>query len=172
MPHDEVMFRVACLGDPSRWAYSRAMTRDTSPAASRRRTKLVCTIGPATEERIDDLVVAGMDVARINSSHGTAAMRRTMARAVRQTEAASGQPVGILIDLAGPKTRLGDVAGGSIELKAGRPFALRAFREGEPPGNATGAHVSYAALAADVQVGDRVLLADGAAELRVGEHRR
>jgi pyruvate kinase len=144
------------------------MTRDTSPAtASRRRTKLVCTIGPATEHRMDELERAGMDVARINFSHGTAATRRTAARAVRQTEAASGRPVGILIDLAGPKIRLGDVAGGSIELEAGRPFALRAFRKGEPPGNATGAHVSYAGLAADVQVGDRVLLADGAAELRV-----
>ena len=112
-----------------------------------------------------------MDVARINFSHGTAASRRTAALAVRQAEAASGRPVGILIDLAGPKIRLGDFAGGSIELEAGRPFALRAFRKGEPPGNATGAHVSYAALAADVQVGDRIFLADGAAELRVIERR-
>ena len=143
------------------------MTRDTISAASRRRTKLVCTIGPATDHRIDELERAGMDVARINFSHGTAASRRTAARAVREVEAVSGRPIGILIDLAGPKIRLGDLAGGSIELEAGRPFALRQFRKGEPPGNATGAHVSYAALAADVHVGDRVLLADGAAELRV-----
>jgi pyruvate kinase len=114
-----------------------------------------------------ELVMAGMDVARINFSHGTEASRRASAIAVRQAEEAGGRPVGVLMDLAGPKIRLGDVAGGSIELDVGRPFALRAFRTGEPPGNATGAHVSYAGLAADVQVGDRVLLADGAAELRV-----
>jgi pyruvate kinase len=143
------------------------MLRDAGSVASLRRTKLVCTIGPATEQRMADLVMAGMDVARINFAHGTEASRRASAMAVRQAEEASGRPVGVLIDLAGPKIRLGDVAGGSIELEAGRPFALRAFRKGEPPGNATGAHVSYAGLAGDVQVGDRVLLADGAAELRV-----
>lgn len=143
------------------------MLRDPSSAASRRRTKLVCTIGPATEHRVDELEHAGMDVARINFSHGTPATRRNAVRAVRQTEVASGRPVGILIDLAGPKIRLGDLAGGSIELEAGRPFALRAFRKGEPPGTAAGAHVSYEGLAADLQVGDRILLADGAAELRV-----
>jgi pyruvate kinase len=143
------------------------MLRDAGSVASLRRTKLVCTIGPATEQRMADLVMAGMDVARINFAHGTEASRRASAMAVRQAEEASGRPVGVLIDLAGPKIRLGDVAGGSIELEVGRPFALRAFRKGEPPGNATGAHVSYAGLAADVHVGDRVLLADGSAELRV-----
>jgi pyruvate kinase len=140
--------------------------RDASSAANRR-TKLVCTIGPATEHRLDELVVAGMDVARINFSHGTPASRRSAAYAVRAAELASGRPVGILVDLTGPKIRLGDLAGGSIELEAGRPFALRSYRKDEPPGNAAGAHVSYAGLATDVRMGDRVLLADGAAELRV-----
>ena len=143
------------------------MMRDPSSVASPRRTKLVCTIGPATEQRVDELVVAGMDVARINFSHGTPASRRAVALAVRQAEDASGRPVGILTDLAGPKIRLGDFVGGSIELTAGRPFALRPFRKGAPLGDATGTHVSYERLAADIQVGDRVLLADGAAELRV-----
>ena len=95
--------------------YSRAMLRDPSSVASRRRTKLVCTIGPATEQRVDELVMAGMGVARINFSHGTAASRRAVARAVRQAERASGRPVGIMTDLAGPKIRLGDFAEGSIE---------------------------------------------------------
>ncbi len=143
------------------------MTRDTITTASRRRTKLVCTIGPATELRMDEMVMAGMDVAQINFSHGTAASRQATAIAARQAEAASGRPVGIMTDLAGPKIRLGDFADGSIDLMPGRPFALRAFRNGEPPGDAAGVQVSYAGLATDVRVGDRVLLADGAAELRV-----
>ena len=143
------------------------MMRDPSSVASPRRTKLVCTIGPATEQRVDELVVAGMDVARINFSHGTPASRRAVALAVRQAEDASGRPVGILTDLAGPKIRLGDFVGGSIELTAGRPFALRPFRKGAPLGDATGTHVSYERLAAHIQLGDRVLLSDWAEELRV-----
>jgi pyruvate kinase len=108
-----------------------------------------------------------MDVARINFSHGTTASRRASALAVRQAEVAIGRPVGIMTDLAGPKIRLGDFAEGSIELTPGRPFVLRALRDDAPPGDAAGVPVSYAAFATDVRVGDRVLLADGAAELRV-----
>jgi pyruvate kinase len=142
------------------------MTLDMISAASRR-TKLVCTIGPATEHRLDELERAGMDVARINFSHGTVASRREAARAVREVAAASGRHIGMLMDLAGPKIRLGDVVDGSIELEAGRPFALRPFRSGQPPGDAAGAQVSYPGLAADLRVGDRILLADGVAELQV-----
>jgi pyruvate kinase len=134
-------------------------------AAQRRRTKLVCTIGPATASRIEALAAAGMDVARINFAHGTAASHAAAARSVRQAARAGGRPLAILTDLAGPKIRLGELAGGSVELEGGRQFVLRV--SGAREGNQDGAGVSYARLAADVRVGDPIFLADGAAELRV-----
>jgi pyruvate kinase len=130
------------------------------------RTKLVCTIGPASKDRIDELVAAGMDVARLNFSHGSPASKAAAARAIRGSADAAGRPVAILADLAGPKIRIGELAGGSVTLEPGRPFALTTLGRGKPGGSA-GATVSYHRLAADVRPGDRVLLADGAAELRV-----
>ena len=97
----------------------------TEPGATRR-TKLVCTIGPATAERIPDLVAAGIDVARINFSHGSPAAHAAAAAAVQRAAEATGRPIAILTDLAGPKIRLGPLAGGSAELAAGRSFTLRA----------------------------------------------
>jgi pyruvate kinase len=135
-------------------------------AAGPRRTKLVCTIGPASLHRTSALVAAGMDVARLNFSHGSPASRAAAATAVRASAAEAGQAVAILADLAGPKVRLGELAGGSVELVAGRPFSLSG-RGRDKPGTTTGATVSYRRLAADVRPGDRVLLADGAAELQV-----
>jgi pyruvate kinase len=131
-----------------------------------RRTKLVCTIGPASLHRTTELVAAGMDVARLNFSHGSPASRAAAAAVVRESAQAAGQPVAILADLAGPKIRLGDVAGGTIDLEAGRPFTLSTRGRGKP-GTIAGATVSYRRLCADVRAGDRILLADGAAELRV-----
>lgn len=139
------------------------MIRPEDPR-SIRRTKLVCTIGPSTAARIPELVAAGMDVARINFSHGTPASRARAAERIRAAADAAGRPVALLADLSGPKIRLGELAGGQVTLHPGRPFAL-----GGPdsPGSARGVSVSYRRLAADVRPGDRVLLADGAAELRV-----
>ena len=127
-----------------------------------RRTKLVCTIGPATADRVDELVAAGMDVARLNFSHGTPAARSSAAQRVR---AAGAGRVGILADLPGPKIRLGTLVAEPLVLDAGTTFALRPADAS--PGDASGAHVSYPRLAADVRTGDRILLADGAVELRV-----
>ncbi|HET7646342.1 MAG TPA: pyruvate kinase [Candidatus Limnocylindria bacterium] len=124
-----------------------------------RATKLVCTIGPASVDRVDELVEAGMDVARINFSHGTPERHAQTARRVRQVASNAGRRVALMTDLAGPKIRLGDVPGGRLELAAGERIVL----------GAGGTPVSYAALARDVRPGDRVLLADGAAELRVVE---
>ncbi|MGH2402173.1 MAG: pyruvate kinase, partial [Candidatus Limnocylindria bacterium] len=126
----------------------------------RGRTKLVCTIGPASADRVDELVAAGMDVARLNFSHGTDAGRVAAADAVRK--AGNGR-VALLADLPGPKIRLGSLVHDTVRLDAGAPFVLRAA-DG-PPGDATGARVSYPRLAADVRPGDRILLADGAVEL-------
>jgi pyruvate kinase len=132
-----------------------------------RRTKLICTIGPATARRIPALAAAGMDVARINFSHGTPASHAAAARAVRRVAATGDRPLAILTDLAGPKIRLGTLVGGSVELEAGRPFILRAAGNEASAGDASGAGVSYVRMAADVKVGDPIFLADGAAQLRV-----
>ncbi len=132
-----------------------------------RRTKLVCTIGPASAKRIEALAIAGMDVARINFSHGTAASHAAAAKAVRRAAAATRRPLAILTDLAGPKIRLGDLSGGSIELEAGRPFDLRASRPNGAPGDTSGAQVTYRRIPADIAIGDPIFLGDGAAELRV-----
>jgi pyruvate kinase len=127
------------------------------------RTRLVCTIGPASVERVAELVAAGMDMARVNFSHGTPDEQAHAAAAVRS----GGEAVALLVDLPGPKIRLGDLASEAVRLETGSGFRLRA--DDTAPGDATGAHVSYAALAVEVRVGDRILLADGAVELRVAE---
>jgi pyruvate kinase len=137
-----------------------------------RQTKLVCTIGPATAGRIEALAGAGMDVARINFAHGAPATHAAAARAVHAASAATDRVIGILADLAGPKIRLGELAGGSVELVAGEKFILRGAPagRGDAPvgaGDATGAFVSHRRLASDLRVGDPVFLADGAVELRV-----
>ncbi|HSK53477.1 MAG TPA: pyruvate kinase [Clostridia bacterium] len=137
-----------------------------SPIAARRRTKLVCTIGPASQGLVGELVAAGMDVARVNFSHGSPSSRAASADRVRAAAAAAGRSVALLADLAGPKIRLGNLAGDAVELVAGSQFTLRPS-SGRRPGDASGAAVTYARLARDLQPGDRVLLADGAAELRV-----
>jgi pyruvate kinase len=141
----------------------------TSPVdfAATRRTKIICTIGPATARRIRALATAGMDVARINFSHGTPASHSAAARAVRRVWSAGDRQVAILTDLAGPKIRLGSLAGGSVELEAGQPFTLRVGAKKAASGGASGAAVSYRRMASDVKVGDPIFLADGAAQLRV-----
>jgi len=124
------------------------------------RTKLVATIGPATVGRIGELDAAGMDIARINFSHGTPEEHARTVAEVRRASDAS-----LLIDLPGPKIRLGDLVAGEVELKTDTGFALHT--SDAAPGDERGAHVDAAHLAADLQAGDRILLADGAVELRV-----
>lgn len=130
-----------------------------------RRTKLVCTIGPATVDRVDELVAAGMDVARINFSHGTPQARAHAARSVLAAAEHSGRAIALLADLAGPKVRLGELADDEVTLEPGARFTLRPGDD--VLGSTTGAGVSLASLATDLRPGDRILLADGAAELRV-----
>ena len=131
-----------------------------------RRTKLVCTLGPATAERVDELVATGMDVARLNFSHGDPEFLAAAAGRVRDAAQAAGRPVALLGDLSGPKIRLGQLNGGSVTLEPGTAFELRPDVS-KGMGDPAGAGVSYRELATDIQVGDRVLLADGAVELRV-----
>ena len=129
-----------------------------------RRAKLVCTVGPATVDRVDELVAAGMDVARINFSHGTPDDHALAAERVRAAADAAGRAVAILVDLSGPKIRLGDLDGDAVALETGATFDLHP--EPWPHGGPAGAHVSRA-LQSELSPGDRILLADGAAELRV-----
>ena len=128
-------------------------------------TKLVCTLGPATAAKVPALVDAGMDVARINCSHGAREDHDRLLRAVRTAAEEAGRYIGVLADLSGPKVRLGELADGQVTLVEGARFDLRADGVGDP----TGAPTNYAGLADDLEAGDRVVLADGAAELEVAE---
>jgi pyruvate kinase len=131
-----------------------------------RRAKVVCTLGPATAsaESVRALAEAGTDVFRVNMSHGTPESHAASVALVRETGETLGTPLAVMADLPGPKIRLGELAAEPLDLLPGSPFVLRT---GGPPGDATGASTTYAGLAGDVVAGDRVLLADGAAELRV-----
>jgi pyruvate kinase len=126
----------------------------------------VCTLGPATAtpDGVRALAEAGTDVFRVNMSHGTPETHAASVRLVREAADRLGRPLAVMADLPGPKIRLGDLGTEPIALVPGSPFVLRS---GGSAGDATGAPTTYAGLADDVRPGDRVLLADGAAELRV-----
>jgi pyruvate kinase len=129
-----------------------------------RRTKIVCTLGPAssTPERIASLIAAGMDVARVNFSHGTLEEHARIIEAVRQEADRVGRPVAILGDLQGPKIRVG-VLPEPVELESGDTITF-APEGTEKPGELP---TTYAQLASDLEEGDVVLLADGLMELLV-----
>jgi pyruvate kinase len=133
----------------------------------RRGVKLVCTLGPATAslERVRALAEAGCDVFRINLSHGDRSQWDELFSLVRSVSEERGDDLAVLSDLPGPKIRLGRFSAGEVELEAGAGFDLRS--DVDAPGDATGAGTTHAGLAADVRPGDRILLADGAAELVV-----
>ena len=136
-----------------------------------RRTKIVCTIGPASSSPalLDRLVAAGMDVARVNFSHGTHAEHAETIRQIRLGEERWGHPIAILQDLQGPKIRLGTfgpAGGGRVDLEPGRLFTLSA----RPiVGSADGASVTHPAYLAELKPGDEVWMDDGMIQLRVEE---
>ena len=133
---------------------------------SSRRTKIVATLGPATStrDRIAELIEAGMDVARMNFSHGSYEEHSERIAAVRDAAAAAGRSIAILQDLQGPKIRTGPLEGGGpVELRTGSTFTLTTE---SVPGCAERVSTTYAALASDVEPGDRILLSDGAISLR------
>ncbi len=132
-----------------------------------RRSKIVCTLGPASDsaEMVERLMRAGMDVARLNFSHGTHAEHaRTIAR-IREASSRQARPIAILADLPGPKIRTGRLAGGSpVTLRAGQHFAITTA---DAPGTSAGVSTNYKGLPREVRRGDRIRLADGLIELRV-----
>ena len=130
-----------------------------------RRTKIVCTLGPAsdTDATIEALLLAGMDVARLNFSHGT---QETHAAALVRLRAAAerlGRPLAILQDLQGPKIRTGALAGGKpATLRDGQRFTITTR---SIAGTAEGVSTTYAAFPLDVKPGDRILLSDAGATI-------
>jgi pyruvate kinase len=131
-----------------------------------RRAKIVCTLGPASSspERLAELVAAGIDVARLNMSHGTRAAHLAAYECVRSASDAAGHSVGVLVDLQGPKIRLGTFAAGPARLLAGQEFTITVH---EVPGDQHEVGTTYAGLAGDVHAGDRVLVDDGRVVLEV-----
>jgi pyruvate kinase len=132
-----------------------------------RRTKIVATIGPASREpeTLARMVEAGMDVARLNFSHGDRELHAENAERVRAAAAAVGRQVAILQDLPGPKIRIGAVQDDIAELKPGEKLMLMCGSE--EVGNDQRLTVSWGGLAAAVDPGDVIYLADGAIRLRV-----
>ncbi len=135
-----------------------------------RRTKIVATLGPATDApgMLERIIAEGVNVVRLNLSHGLPDDHRARAVAVRAAAAAAGCEVGILADLQGPKIRVETFANGPVELVDGAPFVLDC-RPGVPPGDATRVGVSYHELPGDVHPGDVLLLDDGLVALTVLE---
>ena len=136
-----------------------------------RRTKIVCTIGPASSsaEDLDRLVHAGMDVARLNFSHGTHREHADVVRRIREGESRWGHPVAILQDLQGPKIRLGtfgEKGGARIDLEAGKTFTLSAT---PVAGSAERSSVSHPEYLAELKVGDEIWMDDGMIQLKVEE---
>jgi pyruvate kinase len=133
-----------------------------------RRTKIICTIGPATAEPdvIRKLILAGMNIGRFNLSHGTHEEHRRYIQSVRQVAQEAGMPVSILIDLPGPKYRTGPLQASEVFLKKGDRFILTTR---VVPGNNEVVSVNFPTLTKDIQAGDIVFLDDGALQLKAEE---
>ncbi len=131
-----------------------------------RRTKIVATLGPASDqpEVLEKLIDAGVDVFRLNMSHGTQEGHAAVYQRVRAAAEKSGRPIAVLADLCGPKIRVGKFAGGAIELVAGEEAVVTVRDVQGQPGLIPS---QYGELADDVRAGDRILLDDGNLELRV-----
>lgn len=131
-----------------------------------RKTKIVCTIGPTSEskEMFRELIRSGLDVARLNFSHGTHAEHLGRIKLIREVSAEEGKHVAIMLDTKGPEIRIGTFAEGAITLQPGDRISLTTERV---DGNKERVSVKYEGLPRDVTPGDRLLLDDGLIELRV-----
>ncbi len=137
-----------------------------------RRAKIIATLGPASRspELLRALILAGMDVARVNMSHGTHQEHAATIEAARSAAAELERPLAILLDLSGPKIRTGQLRNHKpILLQAGQQLTITTR---EVPGDSTIISTNYTHLPKDVSIGDRILLADGLIELRVEQVRQ
>ena len=132
------------------------------------KTKIVCTIGPASSsyEKIEKLIQGGMDVARLNFSHGSHKEHHQVIENIRQASLKTNESVAILQDLGGPKIRIGKIEKEPIFLKKGSSFILT---NREVPGDEQRVSVTFSSLPLKVKKGDRIFLADGTLELKVKE---
>jgi len=130
------------------------------------KTKIVCTIGPACSdvETLKNMMLAGMNVARFNMSHGTHDEHRKLINMVKQARLELGLPVAIMLDTKGPEIRIKQFKNGKILLKKGDPFAITTENV---LGDETIVSVTYGALPTIVRKGTRILLNDGLIVLEV-----
>src|SRR5213593_2330770 len=136
-----------------------------------RHSKIVCTIGPATRSprMIDRLLRAGMDVARLNFSHGSHEEHAKSISMLRAAAVEHEKPIAILADLQGPKIRTGPLAGGGpVLLRTGQRFVITTAKG---LGDSTRVNTVFTPLPREVHRGDRILLSDGLIELRVQQVR-
>jgi pyruvate kinase len=142
------------------------MKQEARLLAMGRRTKIVCTLGPASDSpaMIEALIDAGMNMARINMSHGKAESHARMIDNVREVSKRLGVYLPVLLDLSGPKMRIGALAAGKAALRAGDSFTLTTRAV---PGDWREVTINYQPLVTDVNPGDRILMGDGEIELRV-----
>jgi pyruvate kinase len=137
-------------------------------STSMARVKIICTLGPSSQDEItiQGLIEAGMNIARINFSHGAPEELAGIIGMVKKVAAEKCIPVAILGDLAGPKIRVGDVEGGHVFLEAGRELTITTRTV---MGSASLVSTTYPNLVSDVEKGDRILIDDGNLELKVLE---
>ena len=130
------------------------------------RTKIVCTIGPSSSDPpvVERMLEAGMDVARLNFSHGTHDDHARMIETLRRVSDRRRAPLAVLMDLQGPRIRIGRFRRGGAVLEKGQPFTLTAR---DIPGDGRAVSTSYASISSDVHPGDIIMLADGNIELVV-----
>ena len=125
-----------------------------------RKTKIVCTIGPAceNEKTIEEMCLAGMNVARLNFSHGEAADHQKKIDIIKKVREKLGLPIAILLDTKGPEYRIGTFENGKIMLKDGDKFT---FTTDDIVGNQEKVSVSYKGMIDDLVIGDKILLNNG-----------
>lgn len=133
-----------------------------------RKTKIICTLGPAVEDEIimRELALKGMDVARLNFSHGTHDYHLKLANTLKKVRTEINKPIALMLDTKGPEIRLGCFENGKAELRTNETFILTTE---ECTGNSKRAFVTYRDLPKAVKKDDRILLDDGLIELRVVE---
>jgi len=146
--------------------YHKSMDRDAGIAHKTHRTKIVATVGPACDsyDQLLELVKAGVNVFRLNFSHGTHADKKKTIEHVRKINKTEPFNIAILGDLQGPKLRVGEIEGGAIEIEAGD---ILTFTNEKLIGNKERIYVSYPSLHDDVVIGNTILIDDGKLEVKV-----
>ncbi len=134
-----------------------------------RNVRIIATLGPATsdQEMINKLFLAGVDVFRINMSHGSHEDLKARIEAIRAIERKTARPIGILVDLQGPKLRIGSFAPETVTIRAGNRFD---FDQDKTPGDETRVYLPHPEIFASVAVGDHLLLNDGRIRVQVTDH--